>query len=56
VRRDETKPAEMALPTWLANLETLLVEAEALADSEDMRAQGVAQRARFMRVRRPKGT
>jgi hypothetical protein len=44
------------MPEWVHHLADLLTEAEALADSEDMRAQGVAQRARYMRIRRPKGT
>jgi hypothetical protein len=55
VRREE-QPESMTYPEWVAHLASLLLEAEALADSEDMRAQGVAQRARYMRIRRPKGT
>jgi hypothetical protein len=44
------------MPAWLAALDALLTQAEALADADDERSREVAQRARNVRLRRPKGT
>lgn len=45
----------LTLPAWLAALDRLLLDAEALAESNDERARDLAQLARFMREQRPKG-
>jgi hypothetical protein len=52
---DETRPKPLTMPAWLSALERLITAAEGLADSTDEDARNVAQVARHVRVRRPKG-
>jgi hypothetical protein len=52
----EYRPSPMTMQEWRENDEALHLDVEQLADSDDPRARDAAQRARFMRERRPKGT
>jgi hypothetical protein len=53
--RDETKPRPLTVPKFLEELDDLLREAEALADSDDNRAASVGRKAHWLRQVRPGG-
>lgn len=53
--RDETKPRPLTVPRFLEELDDLLREAEALADSDDDRAADVGRKSHWLRSVRPKG-